>query len=234
MNKLASDELFDYWECEIVPEYRRLKYGFLLEKGAEKYWMTEYDFVKQEPENPDRLFEYPFINPADVFETPDWVKDAVFYQIFPERFANGDPSNDPEGTLPWGGTPKPDNFFGGDLQGVIDHIDHLSELGINAIYFTPIFKATTNHKYDTEDYMQIDPQFGDLETLKKLVAICHERGIRVVLDAVFNHSGRTFAPFVDLQKTGKNRATKTGSTSANTRSPSKTAFRHTIRLPSSR
>ena len=203
MNKLASDELFDYWECEIVPEYRRLKYGFLLEKGAEKYWMTEYDFVKQEPENPDRLFEYPFINPADVFETPDWVKDAVFYQIFPERFANGDPSNDPEGTLPWGGTPKPDNFFGGDLQGVIDHIDHLSELGINAIYFTPIFKATTNHKYDTEDYMQIDPQFGDLETLKKLVAICHERGIRVVLDAVFNHSGRTFAPFVDLQKNGE-------------------------------
>ncbi|MDR9852345.1 alpha-glycosidase [Paenibacillus sp. VCA1] len=203
MTKLASDELFDYWECEIVPEYRRLKYSFLLQKGAEKYWMTEYDFLKQEPENPDRLFEYPFINPVDVFETPDWVKDAVFYQIFPERFANGDPANDPEGTLPWGGTPKPDNFFGGDLQGVIDHIDHLSELGINAVYFTPIFKATTNHKYDTEDYMQIDPQFGDLDTLKKLVAICHERGIRVILDAVFNHSGRTFAPFVDLQKNGE-------------------------------
>ncbi|MBE9915859.1 alpha-glycosidase [Paenibacillus donghaensis] len=200
MYKLASDEMFDYWECEVVPPYRRLKYGFLLESGKEKYWMTEYDFMKQQPENPDRLFEYPFINPADVFETPAWVKDAVFYQIFPERFANGDPSIDPEGVLPWGGKPERDNFFGGDLQGVIDHIDHLTKLGVNAIYFTPIFAATTNHKYDTEDYMRVDPQFGDIETLKKLVKICHDRGIRVVLDAVFNHSGRTFAPFVDLQK----------------------------------
>lgn len=204
MNKLVSDELFDYWECEIVPEYRRLKYGFLLESGQEKFWMTEYDFLKQPPANPDRLFEYPYINPVDVFQTPSWVKDAVFYQIFPERFANGDPSIDPKGTLPWGGTPERDNFFGGDIQGVIDHIDHLSKLGVNAIYFTPLFTATTNHKYDTEDYLQIDPQFGDIDTLKKLVNICHERGIRVLLDAVFNHSGRTFAPFVDLQKNGEN------------------------------
>ncbi|MEC0368360.1 alpha-glycosidase [Paenibacillus chibensis] len=204
MTIMVSDELFDYWECEIVPEYRRLKYGFLLESGKEKYWMTEYDFLKQPPENPDRLFEYPFINPADVFKTPAWVKDAVFYQIFPERFANGDPENDPKGTQPWGGAPERDNFFGGDLQGVIDHIDHLTNLGVNAIYFTPIFTATTNHKYDTEDYMHIDPQFGDIDTLKKLVKVCHERGIRVLLDAVFNHSGRTFAPFVDLQKNGEN------------------------------
>ncbi|MCJ8011970.1 alpha-glycosidase [Paenibacillus sp. KQZ6P-2] len=203
MYKLAADELFDYWECEIVPEYRRLKYGFVLESGQEKYWMTEYDFMEQPPENPDRLFEYPFINPVDVLKTPEWVKDAVFYQIFPERFANGDPLSDPKGVLPWGGTPERDNFFGGDLQGVIDHIDHLSKLGVNAIYFTPIFTATTNHKYDTEDYMQIDPHFGDIDTLKELVKICHERGIRVLLDAVFNHSGRTFAPFVDLQKNGE-------------------------------
>lgn len=205
MSKLSSDELFDYWECEAQPPYRRLKYGFLLQQGREKRWMTEYDFLKEPPANPDRLFEYPFINPVDVFTTPDWVKDAVFYQIFPERFANGDTSNDPEGALPWGSAdPTPTNFFGGDIQGVIDHLDHLSELGINAIYFTPLFTATTNHKYDTEDYMQIDPQFGDKDTLKKLVDLCHERGIRVLMDAVFNHSGRTFAPFVDVQKNGEN------------------------------
>ena len=205
MYKLSSDELFDYWECEARPPYRRLKYGFLLQQGREKRWMTEYGFQTEPPANPDRLFEYPFINPVDVFETPEWVKDAVFYQIFPERFANGDPSNDPKGALPWGSTePTPANFFGGDLQGVIDHLDYLSELGINAIYFTPLFKATTNHKYDTEDYMMLDPQFGDKDTLKKLVDLCHERGIRVLLDAVFNHSGRTFAPFVDVQKNGEN------------------------------
>lgn len=205
MYKLSSDELFDYWECEARPPYRRFKYGFLLQQDREKVWMTEYGFQTEPPANPDRLFEYPFINPVDVFETPDWVKDAVFYQIFPERFANGDPSNDPKGALPWGSAePTPGNFFGGDLQGVIDHLDYLSELGINAIYFTPLFKATTNHKYDTEDYMMIDPQFGDKDTLKKLVDLCHQRGIRVLLDAVFNHSGRTFAPFVDVQKNGEN------------------------------
>ncbi|WP_054956955.1 alpha-glycosidase [Paenibacillus dakarensis] len=205
MKRLASDELFDYWECEVQPPYRRLKYGFLLQQGHEKRWMTEYGFLKEPPENPDRLFEFPYINPADVFTTPEWVKDAVFYQIFPERFANGDPGNDPEGTLAWGSAePTRANFFGGDLQGVMDHLDHLTELGINAIYFTPLFKATTNHKYDTEDYMEIDPQFGDKETLKKLVDLCHERGIRVMMDAVFNHAGRTFAPFVDVQKNGEN------------------------------
>ena len=101
MTKLSSDEMFDYWECEATPPYRRLKYGFLLQKGDKKRWMTEYDFLTEPPANPDRLFEYPFINPDDVFHPPAWVKDAIFYQIFPERFANGDTSNDPDGTLPW-------------------------------------------------------------------------------------------------------------------------------------
>ncbi|WP_435923668.1 alpha-glycosidase [Paenibacillus sp. DYY-L-2] len=203
MTKFISDELFDYWECAVKPPYRRLKYGFLLKSGEEEIWMTESEFSQVRPPGPDRMFEFPFINPADIFSVPAWVKDAVFYQIFPERFANGDPGNDPEGTLPWGGKPERDNFFGGDLQGVIDHLDHLSELGITGIYFTPLFEATTNHKYDTADYMKIDPHFGDIETIKKLVQACHERGIRVLFDAVFNHSGKTFAPFVDVMKNGE-------------------------------
>ena len=82
MTKLSSDEMFDYWECEATPPYRRLKYGFLLQKGDKKRWMTEYDFLTEPPANPDRLFEYPFINPDDVFHPPAWVKDAIFYQIF--------------------------------------------------------------------------------------------------------------------------------------------------------
>ncbi|NUU63806.1 alpha-glycosidase [Paenibacillus agri] len=203
MTLFTSDSMFDYWECESVPLHRRLKYGFLLQKDNERIWMTESEFQTNRPENPNKLFEFPFINRIDVFTPPAWVKDTVFYQIFPERFANGDPSLDPKNVLPWGGTPAPDNFFGGDLQGVIDHLDHLSELGITGIYFTPVFSATTNHKYDTEDYMSIDPHFGDTQTLKKLVDACHERGIRVLLDAVFNHSGRTFAPFVDVLEKGE-------------------------------
>lgn len=203
MTRFTSDAMFDYWECETVPLHRRLKYGFLLQKDHERIWMTESDFQTTRPENPNRLFEFPFINPVDVFTPPAWVKDAVFYQIFPERFGNGDPRLNPENVQPWGGTPTRDNFFGGDLQGVIEHLDHLSELGITAIYFTPIFSATTNHKYDTEDYLSVDPHFGDIETLKSLVDACHERGIRVLLDAVFNHSGRTFAPFVDVLEKGE-------------------------------
>lgn len=203
MTVYMSDSMFDYWECESVPPFRRLKYGFLLVEGEERIWMTESGFTKVRPSNPNRLFEFPYINRGDVFSPPAWVKDAVFYQIFPERFANGDHSLDPANVQPWGGEPEVGNYFGGDLQGVIDHLDHLTELGINAIYFTPIFAASTNHKYDTEDYMKIDPQFGDTGTLKRLVDACHQRGIRVLLDAVFNHSGRNFAPFVDVLQNGE-------------------------------
>ncbi|MDT3425101.1 glycosidase [Paenibacillus forsythiae] len=204
MTIFTSDSMFDYWECESVPPFRRLKYGFLLQKEEERIWITEREFQAELPSNLNRLFEFPYINRGDVFAPPAWVKDTVFYQIFPERFANGDRSLDPENVQPWGGVPKQDNFFGGDLQGVIDHLGHLTELGITGIYFTPVFAASSNHKYDTEDYMKIDPQFGDTKTLKRLVDACHERGIRVLLDAVFNHSGSGFAPFVDVLENGEN------------------------------
>lgn len=203
MTRLYQDELFDYWQAETVPPYRRLAYVFKLESGTETIWMTERGFQKEEPTPTKSWFEYPFLNPADIFTPPAWVKDAVFYQIFPERFANGDKSNDPEEVLPWGGEPAPDNYFGGDLQGVIDRADHLEELGINAIYFTPIFEATTNHKYDTKDYVKVDPHFGTNEKLKELVEACHKRGIRVLLDAVFNHCGYSFPPYVDVLEKGE-------------------------------
>jgi cyclomaltodextrinase / maltogenic alpha-amylase / neopullulanase len=134
---------------------------------------------------------------------PGWVKDAVFYQIFPERFANGDTSNDPPGVERWGGTPTGRNFFGGDLQGIIDHLDYIQELGVNALYLNPIFEATTNHKYNTADYMRIDPHFGDDATFKRLLDSCHARGIRVVIDGVFNHTGIAFFAFADVRAKGK-------------------------------
>ncbi|MDQ8733813.1 glycoside hydrolase family 13 protein [Paenibacillus sp. LHD-38] len=203
MRILSSDARFDYWETAVIPPFRRLRYAFRLTSGSESILLTDKGFELLLPNNPNSFFDFPYINPIDVFEPPAWVKDAVFYQIFPERFANGDPSLDPANVLPWGGEPTPYNFFGGDLQGVIDHLDHISALGINAVYFTPLFEATTNHKYDTQDYMKVDPQFGTNEKLKELVDACHARGIRVLLDAVFNHSGKTFPPFVDAQVNGQ-------------------------------
>lgn len=200
----GSDERFDYWFVSLQPPYRRLRYSFLLEDKKESMVYTEKGFYEEVPlDDIGHHFCFPFLNGIDVFQAPEWVKDTVWYQIFPERFANGDQSLDPEGTLPWRSVePTPTNFFGGDFLGVINHLDHLEELGINGIYFTPIFKAHSNHKYDTIDYMEIDPQFGDKETFRKLISECHKRGIRVMLDAVFNHSGYYFEPFQDVLKNG--------------------------------
>jgi cyclomaltodextrinase / maltogenic alpha-amylase / neopullulanase len=206
MTLSGTDEWFDYYFIEIQPPYRRLRYGFEISSGDDTLVYTEKGFYDQAPfDDTAYYFCFPFLNAIDVFRAPSWVKDTVWYQIFPERFANGDTSNDPEGAVPWGSEePKPTNFFGGDFQGVIDHIDHLVKLGVTGIYFTPIFKAKSNHKYDTIDYLEIDPQFGDKETFKKLVKVCHENGIKVMLDAVFNHSGYYFEPFQDVLKNEEN------------------------------
>jgi glycosidase len=199
MSLEGTDELFDYWFVEVKPEYRRMRYGFELISGNESIIYGERGFKDRDPKETNFYFCFPFLNEIDVFGAPEWVKDTVWYQIFPERFANGNSDLDPKGTLPWGSEdPQPDSFFGGDFEGIIHNIDHLVELGITGIYFTPIFKATTNHKYDTIDYLEIDPQFGDKETFKKLVETCHQKGIRVMLDAVFNHSGFYFEAFQDV------------------------------------
>ncbi|HHE47402.1 MAG TPA: alpha-amlyase, partial [Candidatus Acetothermia bacterium] len=134
---------------------------------------------------------------------PEWVRDAVFYQIFPDRFRNGDVSNDPPGTRPWGGLPDRKSTFGGDLNGILEKLDYLEDLGVTALYLTPIFKAPSNHKYDTEDYFQVDPAFGSDETLRELVAALHARGMRIVLDGVFNHCGERHPFFRDVCQQGK-------------------------------
>jgi cyclomaltodextrinase / maltogenic alpha-amylase / neopullulanase len=202
--KTGSDQLFDYWFTSVTPPFRRLKYGFSLTDEEETIYYTEKGFMNERPTDTGECFAFPFINSIDIFNAPSWVKDTVWYQIFPERFGNGNPANNPEGTLEWGSTePTPTNFFGGDLEGVIHHIDYLKELGITGIYFTPIFKAHSNHKYDTIDYLEIDPQFGDNETFKRLVEVCHENGIKIMLDAVFNHSGFYFPQFQDVLEKGE-------------------------------
>ncbi|CAG9609216.1 alpha-glycosidase [Pseudoneobacillus rhizosphaerae] len=201
--KTGSDQLFDYWFTSVTPPFRRLKYGFSLSDEVETIYYTEKGFMSERPSDTRDCFAFPFINSIDIFNAPSWVKDTVWYQIFPERFGNGNQANDPEGTLEWGSAePNPTNFFGGDIEGVINHIDYLKELGITGIYFTPIFKAHSNHKYDTIDYLEVDPQFGDNETFKRLVKVCHENGIKIMLDAVFNHSGFYFPQFQDVLENG--------------------------------
>lgn len=197
MEPFFSDGVFTYYRVTLtIPTYR-LSYYFEVAGENEVRYFTEFG-VKETMTKKDEelfIFHYPYLNQTDVHTPPEWVKDAIFYQIFPERFCNGDESLNPEGCLPWGSKPEPDNFMGGDLKGIISRMDYLAALGINCIYMTPVFASRSNHKYDTTDYMKIDPQFGTAEDLKELVDKAHEKGIRVLLDAVFNHSGVDFEPF---------------------------------------
>jgi neopullulanase len=132
---------------------------------------------------------------------PDWVKDAIFYQIFPDRFARSlkSPGFDFE---PWDAPPTPHGFKGGDLYGVIEKIDYLQDLGINAIYFNPVFASASNHRYHTFDYYNVDPLLGGNAALRELLDEAHKRGIRIVLDGVFNHASRGFWQFHHVLETG--------------------------------
>lgn len=130
--------------------------------------------------------------------TPEWVHNAIFYQIFPDRFCNGDSGNDPAGVLPWDSRPSRISFFGGDLLGIVGKLDYLQDLGVNTLYLTPIFEAPSNHKYDTTNYFRVDPAFGGDAALKELVAALHERKMRIVLDGVFNHCSEEHPFFQDI------------------------------------
>jgi glycosidase len=137
---------------------------------------------------------------------PDWVRDAVFYQVFIDRFHNGDPSTDPADVVPWDSAPTPTSFFGGDLAGLEAKLSYLEELGVTALYLTPIFEAGSNHRYDTHDYLSVDPVVGDATALRSLVDSAHARGIKVILDGVFNHVGDGFWAFRDLVSNGEDSA----------------------------
>ncbi|WP_305953437.1 glycoside hydrolase family 13 protein [Paenibacillus sp. P32E] len=202
MQKIVTDQLFDYWETAVKPKNKRFSYAFRFHAGEETVWMTEEGIFTRQPEPPEGYFERPYIHEVDLFKAPEWAKSAVFYQIMPDRFANGDPGNDPVSISAWGDAPTVESFFGGDLQGIIDHLDHLAELGITAIYLTPIFEAPSNHKYNTTDYRKVDPNLGDLAVLKNLVQSAHARQIRVVLDAVFNHISAQSSQFQDVIEHG--------------------------------
>jgi glycosidase len=211
MKQELNDELFDYWFCELrnTPT-NRLRYCFVLKNDFETLRFGSSGFTdKIEPDFSNLLgwFNFPYINAEDVSKPPDWVENTVWYQIFCDRFARGEKSSHSGKKFPgWGS--QTDNLhrisFGGDLKGVIDKLPYIAEMGFTGIYFTPIFEAPSTHKYDTTDYFKIDPQFGTNEIFSALVRHAHDLGIRVILDAVFNHCGFTHPFFQDVIKNGRN------------------------------
>lgn len=208
MDKVGQGQTADYWAVTLKAPYRRLKYTFEV-FGQDGSHVIVGDraistFSEQNLNADSSYFKLPYLHEIDMAKTPDWVKNTVWYQIFPERFANGDHSNDPQSTKPWNSEDHPgrEDYYGGDLKGIIDHLDYLQELGVNGLYLCPIFKASSNHKYDTVDYLQIDPDFGDKDLFAKLVSEAHKRGMRIMLDAVFNHLGSKSMQWQDVVKNG--------------------------------
>ena len=135
---------------------------------------------------------------------PAWVKDAIFYQIFPDRFCRSAKYKAVGKFVDWDTLPTRENMFGGNLAGIIDKLDYIASLGVNAVYLCPIFKSNSNHRYHTVDYFEIDPVLGTLKDFDKLVKKAHKLGLRVILDGVFNHCSRGFFQFNSLMELGKN------------------------------
>lgn len=196
-----TDDLYSYYQADIVLDDVRLVYIFEIECDGSKYYYcedgvtTSYDYEL----NYYNAFQIAYINEIDIHNKVDYMSSACFYQIFVDRFCRGNSTKDSSYiSMPWGTTPTPTNFAGGDLAGITDKLGYLEGLGITALYLTPIFASRSNHKYDTDDYYAIDSMFGTAKELHELVASAHGQGIKVVLDAVFNHTSDRHEFFQDV------------------------------------
>lgn len=209
MEKKYETSLFDYYFIKVKVPTLRSKYAFVIKDlNNETYFYGSRTLIKLQG-NEHYLydlfnyFNYPYINKEDLYSSPSWSKNTIWYQIFPDRFNKS--KNKIGNFLEWNSITtgiRNNHFFGGDLKGVEEKIPYLKELGITGIYFTPICESPSSHKYDTNDYFKIDPQFGTNEDLKSLVKACHDNGIKVMLDLVFNHCGWNFFMWQDVLKNG--------------------------------
>ena len=242
MEEAETQGAFSYFQATLPPTAEEMTYYFRLQCGEAVGYYTKYGFFSEyKHEGEFRIFRD--------YRTPDWAKGAVMYQIYPDRFANGDVSNDvktneyiylkqkTEQVTDWNSLPAASDinrFYGGDLQGVLNKLDYLAELGVEVLYFNPLFVSPSNHKYDTQDYWHIDPHFGKIvresgsvlaadaktnETASlyvsrttadenlaasdalfaELIQQAHARGMRVILDGVFNHCG-SFNKWLDRER----------------------------------
>lgn len=197
------------WTIKLSPKFKREQYYFEIFSNAEKVYLLE-DRVYTEKEmnvsgKMKQYFKYPWLNESDICRCPKWVEKTIWYQIMPDKFCRGDTGDKRVKLREWGETENLsyEDFFGGDIKGITGKLEYLKYLGISGIYLTPIFQSDTNHKYNTFNYKLIDEDFGTEEDLKELIQKAHSLGIRVMLDAVFNHCGTDFFAWKDVVKNGK-------------------------------
>lgn len=203
MEKIASSELFDYYEAVISDKYTRVCYYFKLKDKEEKIFYSEYGFSNEMSCSRTQYFQFPYIRREDIPDIPSWAKEMVMYHIFPDSFASGREKLEDKTKCIRKDEKEYRSVHGGTLKGIMENVDYLKNLGVNCVYLNPIFAAASYHKYDTIDYFEIDPCFGTKEELKELAALLHENGIRLILDGVFNHCGSEFDAFLDVLKNGK-------------------------------
>ena len=200
MEKILSDTCHDYWQVIVESPYNRVYYYFQLDDGEQTTLYYSGLFTNQLAQDRSEYFKLPFNHRADIARVPEWVKDAVVYNIFPDSFASG--------KCRIAGTSQPRQFggqtlrgrLGGTLEGVTRNIDYLKNLGINCVYLNPIFAAGEYHKYDLLDYYHADPCFGGDGAFREMVEALHAANIRVIIDGVFNHCGWHFFAFEDVLK----------------------------------
>ncbi|MCQ2247777.1 MAG: glycoside hydrolase family 13 protein [Treponema sp.] len=184
-----------WWNIKVSPPYKRLKYYFELHCGQEVWMLYEDGFyTPRQAQNLyyPMMFIFAWMNPADISTVPQWARNTVWYQIFPSRFSRGTNPACTEEVLPWADETVAvtnGDRYGGNLRGIIDRLPYLHDLGINGLYLNPVNKSSSQHKYNTEDYLTIDPQFGTNADMAELVQKAHSLGMKVMVDGVFNHCG---------------------------------------------
>ncbi len=194
MECVASDGLFDWFECTLHGVFPRVCYYFVLQSEQETLYYYADAFHADACCARSEYYQFPYLRREDIVRVPDWAARTVFYQIFPDSFADGRRSIGGKSIQP---------FHGGTLRGITENLDYIQNLGATCLYLNPIFAAGTPHRYDTADYYRVDPRLGTLGDLKELVVACHRKGMRVMLDGVFNHCGSEFFAFRDVLEHGE-------------------------------
>lgn len=192
---------YDFYFAEIKPDYKRVQYAFILTDDKHRFSYSPDGLLRLLKEQDiSSFFKFPYLNQDDLHQTPSWVKDQIWYQIFPDRFSSETVNGFDSVELPMQNM----HHYGGTLKGIIKRLDYIKDLGFTAIYLTPVFESPSAHKYDTADYFKIDHHFGSLEDLKALVDRAHELQMKVILDGVFNHAGFFHPFFQDVIQHGEN------------------------------